>query len=87
MRSASSAFRRTTDDGFAPACGHCGAERLVYPINVLIGFFRSHPLPGADFEGALRDLRAFHGGDGNVLASMCPGCLCITSDLSSEHTH
>jgi hypothetical protein len=44
---------------------------------VLIGFNRKHPLPGLD--DALQ-LLARHAGY-EATAAICPGCICITTDI------
>lgn len=64
-------------------CSHCGTERIVSPVSEMIGFFRAHPLPG--ILDALEELRSHVGSDGMV--ALCPGCFCLTSDLSDGHSH
>lgn len=64
-------------------CRHCGTERIVGPVSMFVRFANQHPgtLPGFAFE----ELRPLVGDDGMV--AMCPGCRCITSDLSDAHSH
>lgn len=67
---------------FAYPCSHCGTDRLVFPISEFIGFNRRHPMPGLGsvFEALLR----VYGPD--TPASMCPGCFCVTTDLTGPHS-
>lgn len=58
-------------------CHHCGSERILAPLSVLIGFNRKRPLPGLD--DALQ-LLAKHAGY-EATAAICPGCICITTDI------
>lgn len=58
-------------------CSHCRTERIVAPLSLLVGLNRKHPLPG--LAEPLAQLVAFAGPD--ELASICPGCFCITTDL------
>ena len=64
-------------------CTHCSTERIVAPLSVFVQFSRQHPghLPGFAFE----QLRPICGAEGMV--AMCPGCFCITTDLSNTHEH
>jgi len=64
-------------------CGHCGVERIVAPLSLFVRFADQYPgqLPGFAFE----ELRPVVGNDGMV--ALCPGCFCITSDLSDTHGH
>ena len=62
-------------------CTHCGDGRLVYPLHEFVTFNRSHPLPG--LRAALDDLVRLYGGKQE--ASICPGCFCLTTDLTASH--
>ena len=82
-RSARSRRLRTERDRMQYPCSHCGTERVVSPVSEMIGFFRANPLPG--ILDALDELRRYVGPDG--LVALCPGCFCLTSDLSNDHSH
>lgn len=58
-------------------CRHCGSERMLAPISVLIGFNRKHPIPGLD--EALAMCAGFAGFE--ATAAICPGCFCVTTDV------
>ena len=58
-------------------CSHCGTERIVAPLSLIVGLNRKHPLPG--LAPVLADL--VHRVGSEELASVCPGCFCITTDL------
>ena len=58
-------------------CSHCGAERIVAPIDLMIGLDRRHPLPG--LGAALSELATYAGS--TAMAAICPGCMCLTTDL------
>lgn len=64
-------------------CAHCGVERVVAPVSFFVQFANRYPgqLPREPFEALL----PYSGDQG--LVSMCPGCFCITSDLSASHDH
>jgi len=64
-------------------CTHCDTERIVAPLSEFVGFARKEPQLG--LESVLDSMRAYVGRDGMV--SLCPGCFCITSDLSDTHGH
>lgn len=66
---------------FPYPCTHCGTERLVFPLHEFVGFNRRHPMPG--LQGVLDSLVRVYGP--NQLASMCPGCFCLTTDLTAGH--
>lgn len=48
------------------------------PLCEFLGFQRKRPIPGLD--GPLMALVAMFGP--NELAALCPGCLCLTTDLN-----
>jgi hypothetical protein len=64
-------------------CSHCGTERIVTTLSEMVGFFRKNPLPG--ILGALDELRGHVGSE--ALVALCPGCFCLTSDLSDHRDH
>lgn len=72
--------RPTPTSQKAPAlypCSHCRTERIVAPLSLLVGLNRQHPVPG--LGDALAALVAMCGSD--ELAAICPGCMCLTTDL------
>lgn len=73
---------RTPSAQFAYPCSHCGTERLVYPISEFVGCNRRLPLPG--LSEPLEALLRLYGPD--RLISMCPGCWCLTAELTGAHT-
>ena len=73
---------RTPSASFEYPCTHCGTERLVFPLHDFVGFNRRHPMPG--LQSVLDALVRVYGP--NTPASMCPGCFCVTTDLTGAHT-
>lgn len=68
----------------APGCEHCGVSRIVMPLSIMRGFARKHAAL-VDLLGALEHMREHYAE--NEYVSLCPGCFCLTGDLSPEHTH
>jgi len=66
----------------AAPCGHCGTERIVAPLHILVGLQRAHPLPG--FGDVLDALGRWY--KPAQLIAVCPGCMCTTADLGA-HSH
>ena len=73
---------RAPSGTFEYPCTHCGTERLVCAISEFIGFNRRHPMPG--LQSVLDALLKVYGP--NTRASMCPGCFCVTTDLTGPHS-
>jgi len=59
-------------------CNHCKAERIVAPLSELLGMARKHRMH--ELVDGLTHLLA-HARDRDVMASICPGCFCLTTDL------
>lgn len=64
-------------------CTHCDTERIVAPRTEFVGFARKHPELG--LAPVIEAFRAHVGDDGMI--ALCPGCFCVTSDLSDSHDH
>lgn len=66
-------------------CSHCRTERIVAPASEMIHAARalSSRLPG--LTDALHGMARAVGPD--EMISLCPGCFCITTDLSDGHSH
>lgn len=69
---------------YGPACIHCGVQRIVMPLSIMRGFARKHAAL-VDLLGALESMREWYDEDDYV--SLCPGCFCLTGDLSTAHSH
>jgi len=66
-----------------PQCQHCGTERIVMPLSAMRGIARKHPAL-SELLGTLEEFREWYTND--QLMSLCPGCFCITGDLSTVHS-
>lgn len=69
--------RRAT--AYGPPCIHCRTPRIVMPLCQLRGFARKYAAL-VDLLGTLEELREFY--RENDYVSLCPGCFCVTGDLS-----
>lgn len=67
----------------AMPCGHCRSARMVATLADLLEANRRRPLPM--LGRMLVDLKMVYGG--GALFAMCPGCLCVTQDMSSASVH
>ena len=68
---------------YGPECTHCGVQRIVMPLSMMRRFAREHAAL-VDFLGALESMREWYNEDDDV--SLCPGCFCVTGDLSTVHS-
>ena len=64
-------------------CVHCQTERIVAPVSEFVGIARRHP--ELQLGPVVDAMRGYVGLDG--LMSLCPGCMCMTTDLTTDHTH
>ena len=63
-------------------CSHCDTDRIVSPLSEFVSFSRVH-FP--ELKPAIDGMREYVQLD--TLVSLCPGCMCFTSDLSASHSH
>lgn len=67
----------------ASACGHCGSARMVESIRDLIECNRRRPLPG--FGRMILTMKLTYGQQ--RLVAICPRCMCVTTDMTSNTAH
>lgn len=64
-------------------CSHCRTERIVAPVSEFVGIARRHP--ELQLVPVIEAMRQHVGSEG--MMALCPGCWCVTSDLSDSHDH
>ena len=67
----------------AAACSHCGSARQVAAIRELINANKRRPIVG--LGRMLVEMKMTYGAE--RLMAVCPRCMCITSDMTSNPEH